>query len=484
MRIRVLSASWIVITVLSLATARTVSAQALRNDPRLEPSPEARFFAAALDVSDWRSLLSLAYWASGAPSWEASIRSFAPAVEELIKSAASLDERDAAEAVLEFMHRRFLKAYSERQTRFDTLLSSGRYNCVSSAVLYAVLGTAVGLEVSGIMTRDHAFCSVKLGGEEVDVETTNLYGFDPGTRIEFQDAFGKTTGFAYVPPGNYRDRTPIDRVTLFSLILSNRIADAESAKRFSEAVGLSVDRWVLLGSRPGPAFEDMIDRMLNYGSSLAMAGREEDALAWADKAIAVYGPHRKWEESVAAVANNLLVKLLRQGRVADARSRLTALKPSLAEASARSLDAVVSDAELVDALNAAQSGGDPGLFTSALDKAKDSGIISAARIREIEIVWRLGVIERIARAEGWAAGYAAADEAVAELGNDRRLEEYRRIYRANRIAEVYNAAASAYNAGRYAEARSLAIEALAEFPADSRLLALLSSAERALAAGR
>jgi hypothetical protein len=100
----------------------------------------------------------------------------------------------------------------------------------------------------------------------VDVETTILYGFDPGTKREFRDAFGKATGFAYVPPGNYRDRTAIDRRTLFSLVLANRIFDAESSGRFFEAVGLAADRWALLGGGPGVPFEELVDRMVNYGA--------------------------------------------------------------------------------------------------------------------------------------------------------------------------------------------------------------------------
>ena len=90
------------------------------------------------------------------------------AVEEL---AADLppDPRERGEYVLGFLHRRFLKSYSEYQTRMDDIFVSGRYNCVSSAALYMILGRSAGLQVEGVMTKDHAFAVVNTGTETIDV---------------------------------------------------------------------------------------------------------------------------------------------------------------------------------------------------------------------------------------------------------------------------------------------------------------------------
>ena len=67
--------------------------------------------------------------------------------------------------------------------------------------------------------------SVLVNGQQIDVETTNPFGFNPGARKDFTDSFGKVTGFAYVPPGNYSDRRSIGEKELLSLILYNRVSE-------------------------------------------------------------------------------------------------------------------------------------------------------------------------------------------------------------------------------------------------------------------
>lgn len=484
MKLRSLRSAPIAVIIFFLVTVQLSAGQPPSSEPRLEPDPLSFTFAESFDPSDWRSLFSLAYWVSGASDWEAAADFFTPAVEELSAETASMDERQKGEAVLEFMHKRFLKTYSVHQSRFDTLLSSKRYNCISSALLYAILATATGLEVSGVSVTDHAFCSVRVGEEQVDVETTNPHGFDPGTKMEFQDGFGKTTGFSYVPPGNYRDRASVDIKKLFSLVIYNHIVDAETAGRFPEAVGMAVDRWVLLGGGSGLEFEELIIRMLNNGALLSRAGREEEALAWADRAIQAYGPHPKWDDFLDGVVNNLLIKLLRAGRLIEARSRIDSLKPRLTAEAAAKLDLMVSDAELVAALKSVKEGGLESEFTSVLNTARLIGVVADDRILEIEVNWRLFSIEFIARAEGWVAAYEAIEEVIKELGSIRSLERAGKIYRTNHKTELYNVAALAYNSRRYEEAYSLVKTAMREFPDEQRFRTLLLSAERALAAGQ
>ena len=210
--------------------------------PSLDWDPTALKLSRAAGAYTWQELAEIALWASGAeqspprrsgaqnPSYMEIIAS--AAVELAASPALPANQRGRAEYVLTFMYERFLRNYSALQTRLDEVFVSGRYNCVSSAVFYTILASSIGLEVQGVMTRDHAFVTVNTGGELIDVETTNPYGFNPGSRREFQDAFGAVTGFAYVPARNYRDRVNISPLELVSLILSNRITELETRGRY------------------------------------------------------------------------------------------------------------------------------------------------------------------------------------------------------------------------------------------------------------
>ncbi len=453
--------------------------------PRLNPRPEARTFAAAAASLDWETSLRLALWASSesgdAPRAYAAV---AAAVPELRAAVSDLEgEGAAAEKTLEFMHSRFLRAYSERQTRLDVLIATGAYNCVSSAALYVVLGTAVGLDVSGVMTVDHAFCAVRVGEELVDVETTSVYGYDPGSKKEFHDAFGRATGFAYVPPRNYRDRKSIGRPELLSLILSNRAADAEASGRFADAVGPAVDRWALLGG--GEAVRnELADRLANYGAALARAGDEPAALDWMARAASLTGPHPRWDELARSASNNLAVRLLRRGDIAGAKAAADRYGPILSADAARDLRGLIADAELLAAAETAVSSGDGTALSEMARGFLDSGVLPAARIREVEVYAALKLAQRAGETSGWAAALAKTEEAIARLGTDRRLEDARRTFRANRIAELHNAFAALFNAKRYREARDAAEAALSYFPGERRFRENAELADRALGAAR
>jgi hypothetical protein len=417
---------------------------AVQQQPRLDADPQIVYWEQNLNDSDWHALFLLAWNLSGGSGEQAALSSFSPLVDELSVLTAGRDDQTKAEMVLEFMHTRLLKRYALYQTRFDGMLSSGLYNCVSSAVLYTILGTAAGLDVEGVKTVDHAFCSVKTGDARVDVETTNIYGFDPGTRKDFHDNFGKTTGFAYVPPGNYRDRTQISRKELFSLILSNRIVEYEQSRQYGAAVGLSIDQWAFSGNTSDSAFTVMQGEMINYGSQLVAAGMETQALAWADAAVQKYGSSAQWDSFIQ----------------------------------------YASDAQLVAALNRVKKTMKEPEFLEQVTRARQARLVPETRIRDVEIAWYLYKIDQTARTRGWQAAYAAATEVRAAAGSDSRLDAALSTCRANAFAELYNKAATAYNSRHYDEAKKLTEAAIAAFPGETALQSLLKDITDRIATGQ
>jgi hypothetical protein len=401
------------------------------------------------------------------------------------------------------MHKKFLKSYSLTQTRIDTILSNGRYNCVSSAVLYLILANAVNLEVKGVMTRDHAFITVYAGGEApgelmaaIDVETTNPYGFDPGTRRDFHDDFGRLTGFAYVPARNYRDRTTISALELISLIFSNRIADLEGRKRYAEAVPLAVNRTRLLADRrdgvSSSIFEDpekdLVERLLNYGASLVNAGKEEEGLRWAALASGKYPDPARWQEFIFTAANNQMVKLSRGGRISEARVFLAANAGLLSRENFSRLDLMVTnmelaavDAELTKLANQISRADQAEGILAALDQAEAEKRLPAGRARELRSFVIIKTANLLSAAPGrdWLAAIDWIEASIVRYGTEPRLEQAIQNFRSTRVVDFHNRFAAAFNRKNYDEANQILREGLAEFPDNRQLQNDRSTVERA-----
>jgi tetratricopeptide (TPR) repeat protein len=471
--------------------------------PRLEGESRAYQYARLGQggVYSWQDLAEAALWASGVsdPAAALPVRGGRPqpSFNELILAAAvelssspalPMDLRERGEFVLSFMFEKFLKTYAEQQTKLDEILISGRYNCVSSAVLYTILGTAVGLDVRGVMTRDHAFVTVTTGSEAIDVETTNPFGFDPGSRREFHDRFGQLTGFAYVPARNYRDRVFISQLELVSLILSNRIAELESRGRYSEAVPLAVDRAILLSQRKDQVSssffsdpqKDLMDRIFNFGASLLKAGKETEALGWAAAAEGRFPDDPRWQEFIFAALNNRLVKLLKSQGVNEARRTLSANTPRLSPANFDRLDALVLEAELVNFSNHISGADEAEAALEAISAAERRAILPPARITEMRTFVLLKEGERLKNEEDIAAAIAFTEAGIARYGRNSRLDEALRVYRSNRVAALHNTFAELFNRGDYPDAYRIIQAALEEFPGNRQLMSDLTLAEQAM----
>ncbi|MDR3123854.1 MAG: hypothetical protein LBU16_08775 [Treponema sp.] len=469
-----------------------LSAQALQF-PTLDPDPKALEYAGR-DAYSWQDLGDIALWASVTGARAASNGApdsalISDAVAELLAMPdLGEDPKIRGESVLTFIHQRFLKGYEENQTRLDEIFRTGRYNCVSSAALYTVFAVAAGLDVRGVMTKDHAFVTVNTGAEFIDVETTNRMGFDPGNRKEFHDGFGKLTGYAYVPARNYRDRADISQLELIALILSNRIAELERRNRFSDAVPLAVNRAALLEGRRNPASspfftdprQDLTERLLNYGSSLMKAGQEEEALRWAAQASGRYPDDERWQEFIYAALNNLVVKHIRGRRLAEARAALAAHAAALSADNAKRLEATVLDAELTQRAADARGAEEAETLLLSIDDVRSKGLLAERRAGELRNFVILKEGERLSSAEGSPAAISYIEAALAKYGRDSQLESAVRVYRSNRIAELHNAFANLYNQGDYDGAARFIRAALEEFPGNRNLTQDLNLAERAL----
>jgi hypothetical protein len=422
-----------------------------------------------------------------------------------------------AEAVLSFLHKGTLRAYREDATTLDGILDSGIYNCVSSAILYAIAARSVGIAASAVRTQDHAFCRVSIGDRGYDVETTNPYGFDPGNKKEFKDSFGRATGYAYVAPGGYGDRREIGAGELAGLILSNRSSMLERQGRYAEATRLGADYAAIC---PGPDSRSfLVDRVNNLVAGLesrrdfagaeaaaraalaAMPGEAKLAalarMASYNKAVAL-GQAGDW---AAAFDASVLVAADRGGRDAEASSLVASSLQGLALLYARSGDfalsraavaeravragpeataaayAVVGEMELVRAANE---------LPFAQAEATADRIFAAGEVSRARYAQALGAIygneaARMGSSGDYLGGAALAERGAAKLQGDRSLARLAADLRHNFVAEAHNRFARLYNGGDYKGAAAVLESALLALPGDATLAKDLKAAEAALA---
>ncbi|MDR1218000.1 MAG: hypothetical protein LBK73_00130 [Treponema sp.] len=459
--------------------------------PNFESDPTALYYAKMRPPYSWQVLSGVALWASGVQHQDAYLSRIAGAVNTL-QNAPDLPAgvRQRGEYVLAFMHDNYLTRYVENQTLVSALLDTGAFNCVSSAVFYTILAVAVDLDVGAVITRDHAFATVKTDGGAnnaalIDVETTNRYGFDPGTRIEFRDEFGKLTGYAYADQQNYRDRAPISQLELVSLILANRISFLEKQNRYTAAIPLMADAAALLSMRAektsSPFFMDHEENLkiclINIGKELERAGKYDDALQYIARLQSRYPKDPELDELTGIVVHNAVATRLRQNRTTEAREYLIAHKQLVSQEQFAALNAQIRANELVGFVNSLRTQADAEYALSLLG---DHDVISfIGEKKSVEI--RNAILNQeavfISREQGLAAAIQFTEAVLATYGRIPTLEQNLEVFRNNYAGELHNNFASLWNSGKKNEARVFLREALRQFPNNRLLLNDLKIAE-------
>lgn len=368
------------------------------------------------------------------------------------------------ELILDFLHESLFVRYDEFQTRTDVVFDSGVYNCVSSAVFYAALAIAAGLEVNTVNTEDHVFCSVRTEKGEIDVETTSPYGFNPGTKREFTDSFGKT-GFTYVPPGNYAKRDPGDELKLLSFILQNRIAELQKIKNYFESVGLSVDRHALLGDNT--SFQLMITEFVNYAAHLNKEGRYEEAISFLDYARERYRTGGVFRDIYATLTNNFSIVLTDQRRFDEAAAYIDEWEGEgmISSTEAEELRGLVADRKAYVLVNEEA----PGIAEKELDEIYAKGSLRKDRYVEY-IVYLYGkMAEEAGKRRDWLQAADIMEAAIQKIGNQPRLDSALKGYRNNFAISVHNQFADLYNSKQFQEARDVVEEGLRLIPNNKTL---------------
>lgn len=439
--------------------------------PRLEPDP---FFADAGKVEDpWPVdlMIESSLRASGVD--EQNLDRYRDRILRLTESAGSAlaglsNDYDRAEALLAFLHDGVLVRYDFHQTRLDLLLDGGGFNCVSSGLLYIIIGRSLGLEVDPIYAVDHAFCFVRAGNTTWDVETTNPHGFDPGSKKEFTDSFTGKTGYTYVPPREYAKRMVISDREMVGFIFQNRIASLQRDNRHAETITLAVDRWAMTDSDMGR--RDFLSTVRNTAAGYNNARSFEEGMILL---LEVDRVHRVLEEPAVfevfeALAHNGLAELLNRGDLSGAEAYYLRIRERgiLSEEKLdgfhnllerKKLDLLVKDGEWER-------------ITETVERGSREGWLEPDTRYRIYLFVYSREAERLARDAGYGEARRFLQKFPSDLAGKGEYLRLRETYRHNHSVSVHNTFARYYNAGEYDKARQLLEAAWKDLPGDERLL--------------
>ena len=236
---------------------------------------ERKLLADARDgkFDDW-SFAEACLIASGVTD-PAKRKEYAKKIEEIEADARKAVEgakspREKAERLLKFLHDGPMKGgYEARQTDLHTILDTGKFNCVSSAVLFNVIGRRLGLELTGVEVPQHVFSLLRDGEKTIDVETTSPQGVDPK---------GVKTPKGSTPADRYAGkRREVGETGLAAVIAYNHGVSLLEAKEYHEGLMAALRSLNLDPTSPGAAHNTMAG-FVQWGLALEQTGKYEEAL--------------------------------------------------------------------------------------------------------------------------------------------------------------------------------------------------------------
>lgn len=181
-------------------------------------------------------------------------------------------------ALLQFLHKGPMRTgYVAENTDVTTVLEDGKFNCVSSATLYAILGRRLGLDIRGIEVPNHAFAIIYNGTKHADVETTTAQGFDPARDALALAHISKVIGFAYIPDKDRDQRREVNEIGLIAINCCNHGVYAAQKKQYEQAL-MAYFRAMSLDPESGSAVKGVLSALSSWSKDLIDGKQFPEAL--------------------------------------------------------------------------------------------------------------------------------------------------------------------------------------------------------------
>ena len=377
-----------------------------------------------------------------------------------------MNTEEKGRAILKLLYRDYLKSYDFYQTKIDAALETGVYNCVSSAVLYMAAAKSAGLDVRGQRTTAHAFCTVyDENGKKFDVETTNPYGFNPGSKetIENEDNIKR---YYVVPKKYYSKREEVNDRIFAGLIAGNLCSYYIADQNYFAALPLGAARYTA-ASDSRRDFDIIASNFVNLQSGSALDFSEN--VDWYTSFIDRWGMTDYLQKNMDNLFNNFISMCYNEKNYGLAvsgfeRNKQYLTQKMLTKSETSLVDILMTErCEKLTPLNQIEEIENffkEDMFTSPAQEKR--------ALSYLENSWLIYLGDYMSSSD-YEGGYHKSIEAAERLPQSTKIKRMQKTFYDNCIAIIHNKFVKPANAGFFEEARQILMEGLQKFPDDKTL---------------
>lgn len=397
--------------------------------------------------------------------WKNSLLKYKEMVDRL-KTFKNLSEIEKGEKIMEVMYESALSNYRIEQTKLDVMFEKGTYNCVSSSLLYLALAKDWGLDARVQETSKHAFITIYTkDGQQVDVETTNPQGFNPGTRKMVTQNSTGSKKYTIVPKNYYSNRNEISDRKAVTLVAKNLCSFMNDRNDYQTSVPLAVSVYMFVEREKNLVRQDMDALCANYAAYANKTSNFEQALDFLESIYDAYGASDILEKNYNNIAYNSAAQNCNANNFEAAWDNYNRRKPLLTEKDSAEINAMIWESEVLYKAQALE--GDEGIacVQQYRKDVQDPKLLSQLeRIEEIH--WSKKIVPYLNR-EQYLEAVQICDKAIQSLPKSSYLKNTKSVCYSNHGVKVHNQVVPLINARKYNEALDILNEAAQLNPQNS-----------------
>ena len=233
--------------------------------------------------------------------------------------------RDKAQAVHEYLHAQtFTGGFHETSTTLDEAFEHGRFNCISSTILFRCLGERFGLTAFGVESPGHAYAVVQAPTERIVVQTTCRNWFAAAGDVDVERSLLRQTIGAAAAATSESGPAPrrLTDVGLLAVVYYNRGVDLLEAGRHDAAVAAN-QAALRLDAANGAARANLLAAVNNWSLELSRLGDYPQALRLLETGLQYAPDYSLFHENLVALHQQ---RLARAADAEEARPQAQALQ--------------------------------------------------------------------------------------------------------------------------------------------------------------